>query len=428
MKHAKSTVLMAALLLAGVSSCAAEKAPQPYHLIYLHGRIVQMQQDPRPLHPQFGYYEYEKILDTFRKQGFVVTAGIRPRSASVSESAELVVKQVRGLLDSGVPADHIVVLGASMGAGIALLASARLQNPDLRFCVLGTCLSERVRRLAADQGKGPMGRILAIREASDEVTASCPRWDPERVRSPGLTAREIVLDTGDHHGFLYRPLPSWVAPVSEWVKGTAGEPVGARKRVWDFEDVALGKLPEGWKAEGTNQRGPLATWKVVEDATAPSGKHALALTAVDHPFGGTFNLCWTDRLSFLDGRISVRFKAVKGEEDQGGGVIWRARDKENYYIARFNPLENNFRIYYVRDGARKTLASTRVALPAGKWHSLEITQKGHNFEGYLDGKKLLEGESDRFTTPGGVGLWTKADAVTSFDKFSVSPLGESAAS
>ena len=194
--------------------------------------------------------------------------------------------------------------------------------------------------------------------------------------------------------------------------------------IWDFEDIASGGLPDGWKVEATNQKGPLASWQAVTDATAPSGKQVLALTRIDHPFGGTFNLCWTDEVPFLDGRVSVRFKAVKGEEDQGGGVIWRARDRENYYIARFNPLENNFRIYYVRDGARKTLASTRVSLPAGQWHTLEILQQGNHFEGYLNGEKLLEGSNDLFTAPGGVGLWTKADAVTSFDDFSVSPLGE----
>jgi hypothetical protein len=96
-------------------------------------------------------------------------------------------------------------------------------------------------------------------------------------------------------------------------------------------------------------------------------------------------------------------------------VIWRVQDKENYYIARFNPLENNFRMYYVRDGARKTLADIRVALPEGKWHTMKIVHRGTRMEGYLDGKKLLEATDDLFVRTGGVGLWTKADAVTSFD-------------
>lgn len=193
---------------------------------------------------------------------------------------------------------------------------------------------------------------------------------------------------------------------------------------WNFNDISVGKLPAGWKVEATNQRGPLATWQVIKDTTAPSADRVLAMISPNHTFGGTFNLCWTDTVSFLNGEIEVRFKAVRGEEDQGGGVIWRAQDKENYYIARFNPLENNFRLYYVRDGARKTLADARVALPAGEWHTLKIVQHGDHFEGYLNGKKLLEGTDNLFTKPGGVGVWTKADAVTSFDDFTVRPSSE----
>jgi hypothetical protein len=186
---------------------------------------------------------------------------------------------------------------------------------------------------------------------------------------------------------------------------------------WNYDGST--ELPTGWKVEGTNQRGPLATWQIVSDKTAPSGENTLTLVAPNHDSGGTFNLFWTGDVQFLNGTIEVNFKALKGEEDQGGGVIWRAQDKDNYYIARFNPLEDNFRIYSVHEGNRKTLASAKIAFPAGEWHSLKIVQQGNRFQGYLNGKEILEGESDLFLQSGGVGLWTKADAVTSFDNFSV---------
>ena len=186
-----------------------------------------------------------------------------------------------------------------------------------------------------------------------------------------------------------------------------------------FDNVKTGQLPEGWKIEATNQKGPLATWKVIEDETAPSGNKVLAMTSPNHDFGGTFNLCWTNDIKFLNGEIKVMFKANTGIEDEGGGVIWRAKDKGDYYISRYNPLENNFRIYYVKDEARKILASARVKLPAGKWYELKIVQNGKHITGYLNGKKYLEVDDDTFPESGGVGLWTKADAVTSFDDFVV---------
>ncbi len=185
----------------------ATDAGRPRHLIYLHGRIVQEQRSGRPRHPQFGYYELDKILDAFRDRGFDVSGEIRPKAASVSEAADRVVAQVRRLLESGVPADDVTVVGASMGAAVALRASARLQKPDVRFCVLGGCLSESVRGLLADEGKAPSGHVLSIREATDDSTGACKPWKTDLDSRSLLVAREIVLDTGLGHGFLYRPLP-----------------------------------------------------------------------------------------------------------------------------------------------------------------------------------------------------------------------------
>ncbi|NOZ73834.1 MAG: DUF1080 domain-containing protein [FCB group bacterium] len=192
----------------------------------------------------------------------------------------------------------------------------------------------------------------------------------------------------------------------------------------NFDDLTGGEIPPGWRIEATNQRGPLATWETESDSTAPSPPLVLALKRPNHTFGGTYNLCWTSQIQFLNGVISVFFKANTGVEDRGGGVIWRARDRDNYYIARYNPLESNFRIYYVKEGARRMLASARIVLPAQIWYKMKIIQEGNHIRGFLNGEKLLEVTDDTFPGSGGVGLWTKADAVTSFDNLSIRPLME----
>ena len=69
--------------------------------------------------------------------------------------------------------------------------------------------------------------------------------------------------------------------------------------------------------------------------------------------------------------VSVAFKAVEGKIDQGGGIVWRYQDANNYYIARYNPLEDNYRLYKVIAGKRTQLATRgRAEVPAGKWHTL----------------------------------------------------------
>ncbi len=186
-----------------------------------------------------------------------------------------------------------------------------------------------------------------------------------------------------------------------------------------FEDAASGELPKGWKVEGTQQSGPLATWKVAAEEGAPDGKQALVLTSPNHTNRGTYNLCWTDAVTFQDGEIEVKLKGNTGKIDQGGGPIWRVKDKDNYYICRANPLENNLRLYFVKDGRRQQIATADVDIPTGKWHEVEVEHEGDHIVCSFNGKKLLEADDDTFSAAGGVGLWTKADAATSFDEFEV---------
>jgi len=196
---------IAAAFLALTVAAPARSAEPPRHLIYLHGRIVQERQSARPVNVRFGAYELEKIRSAFRERGFTVHSEIRPRTATVEESADRVAAEVKRLLASGVPVERIAVVGASMGASIAFLAAERLQLPGLRVATLGACLFENA--------KGPVGHLLAIREESDDLIGPCRAWNPAAA-PPGLRARELVLHTGLSHGFLYRPLPEWVEPVA----------------------------------------------------------------------------------------------------------------------------------------------------------------------------------------------------------------------
>jgi pimeloyl-ACP methyl ester carboxylesterase len=221
MRREGTAALLAAALLRTAASAAAGTAAAPGdldkpQLVYLHGRIVGEQQDRRPKHPQFGYYELDQILEAFRQRGFGVTCDMRAKGEALAPAAEHAAEQVRALQAAGVPPGRITVLGASMGAEVALLASAKLHEPELRFAVLGACLSLSVPELWAERGRRPAGHLLAIREKSDETTEPCPAWTDAAGPRGRLEVRELLLDTGLRHGFLFRPLPEWVDPVVEW--------------------------------------------------------------------------------------------------------------------------------------------------------------------------------------------------------------------
>ena len=192
--------------------------------------------------------------------------------------------------------------------------------------------------------------------------------------------------------------------------------------VWsaEFDGDKPARVPDGWRVRQTHPTKELATWQIVSDASAPSKPNVLALTKTVNA-NGTFNLAIAEKTSYTDLDLTVAVKAVSGREDQGGGPIWRCKDENNYYVCRFNPLEGNYRLYKVVNGKRKQLDSASVNTEPGRWYTVRVTMVGDRITCYLDGKKMLAATDDTFKEAGMIGLWTKADAASSFDKLRAKP-------
>jgi hypothetical protein len=184
-----------------------------------------------------------------------------------------------------------------------------------------------------------------------------------------------------------------------------------------FESDQTGVTPEGWTATLTGSGNP--KWTVENDATAPS-----KLKVVKQSGRATYPLLLKNDTNIKDGFIEIKFKAIAGSEDRAAGVVWRARDAKNYYVARANALEDNFVLYKTVNGVRSPLDIVRrkggygvsVPVPANIWHGLRIDFKGTRFTASFNGKQMFEVEDSTFTEAGKVGLWTKADSVTLFDE------------
>jgi hypothetical protein len=178
-----------------------------------------------------------------------------------------------------------------------------------------------------------------------------------------------------------------------------------------FDSDSTGTPPAGWTATQTG--GGRAAWAVVSDATAPSHPNVLKQSGTaDYP------VCIKDDTSIRDGAIEVKFKAVSGKDDQAAGLIWRAKDLNNYYVARANALEDNVTIYHTVNGRRTEKKRTAMEVTPSQWHTLRVEFQGNHFTVLLDGKKAIDWDDDTFKDSGKVGVWTKADSVTLFDDFS----------
>ena len=185
-------------------------------------------------------------------------------------------------------------------------------------------------------------------------------------------------------------------------------------QIVDFDSTNAGTLPAGWIAGVTGRGAP--RWIVERDATAPSAPNVLKQSG-----SGTFPWCVLKDASLADGFVEVRFKPVSGKEDQAGGVVWRWKDGDNYYVARANALEDNVSLYYTENGSRKTIKYADAPVAKGKWHTLRAEFRATRIRILLDGKAYIELDDSHIAGAGAVGVWTKADSVTLFDDFAFGP-------
>ena len=184
-----------------------------------------------------------------------------------------------------------------------------------------------------------------------------------------------------------------------------------------FEGNQIGAAPQGWTPTLTGSGEP--KWTIESDRTAPS-----KLTVLRQSGRATYPLILKDDTNLKDGFVEMKFKAIAGSEDRAAGIVWRAKDANNYYVVRANALEDNVVLYKTLNGVRSSLDivgrkggyGVNVAVPSGTWHTLRIDFNGSRFGVTFNGKQLFEAEDSTFSEAGKVGLWTKADSVTLFDE------------
>jgi hypothetical protein len=177
-------------------------------------------------------------------------------------------------------------------------------------------------------------------------------------------------------------------------------------------------LPKGWQT-GITGAGT-AKWEVVRDEDSASGPNVLKQS-------GEATYCWAAKTdaAIKDGFAEVKFKPLSGKEDQAGGLVFRFKDANNYYVVRGNALEGNVVLYKTVDGKRSSLQvkgrmfgyGLDAKVAKNKWNTLRVDFSGALFTVWLNGSKLFDVEDQTMNDGGGVGVWTKADSVTLFDDF-----------
>lgn len=360
------------------------------------------------------------LAQTATNQAFPVTLWKSRRFADVDVTVRF--KPISGQID----ASGGIVFRARDGSNYYIVRANSLED-NFR---LYTVVDGRRRQIAGTQIKEPeLGawhtlRVVAVGEhIQAHLNGRLLIDHNDATFSEGWvglwTKADAVTEFDD---LAVRGIPSGAAPAKSAEPSPSASPSGSAtpsasphvsgRTPWTFEDSEVGKAPSGWST-------PVGTWQVETVANAPSGSRVLAQVAASA--SPVFNVALIDESEHADVDIRVRLRARKGRIDQGGGVVWRATDASNYYIARYNPLEDNYRVYFVKDGRRRQLASADVKLDHKAWHLLRVKMVGDHIECFLNDDKHLDVRDGTFTSSGKIGLWTKADAETEFDDVSFSP-------
>jgi len=187
----------------------------------------------------------------------------------------------------------------------------------------------------------------------------------------------------------------------------ADPPKAGQINNWNFDKDKAGTIPAGSLVFSGN-------WAVRAEADVPSSPNALCQTGkADYPAVSVGNAVYTDV------SVTTLFKSISGNIDRAAGIIFRIKDKNNYYILRANALEDNVNIYKYVGGLRREIQGGTVKVPSNQWQELRVEIKGNHIIGFLNAKKVVESTDDTFKS-GRIGLWTKEDSVTCFDNVQVS--------
>jgi hypothetical protein len=214
-------------------------------------------------------------------------------------------------------------------------------------------------------------------------------------------------------------LYAWMASLALFVPGG---------QVISFDSSQIGRLPAGWTVAGPHQGGP-PRWEIVKDVTAPAQACVFAQMSSD-PASGRYPLAIFNGVSLRDGDISVRVKPVGGREDQAGGLVWRYRDENNYYLVRADAFLKTVAVFKVLNGRYIALTpygsivpaeGVHHDIPSRAWSILKVSVHGTQFDVYVNHRRILRVDDGTFSRAGKVGLWTRADSVVYFDDLRVSP-------
>lgn len=205
-------------LFVGLMSCSKSKITQESeednYVFFLHNKYLETHNDGDYDTVYKTNIEYAKIIDSFRKDSFVVISEKRAPNTNGIEYAKKIVNQIDSLLQKGVKPNHITVIGTSKGGYIAQYVSTFKKNSNLNYVFIGSFQESDLKDMPDINFSG---NILTIYEKSDKYGVSAIKRKENSLLKINHF-KEIELNTGLKHGFLYKAMDEWIVPSKKWAR------------------------------------------------------------------------------------------------------------------------------------------------------------------------------------------------------------------
>lgn len=206
-------VKLLGILLCAIFFACGEKDENRY-VFFFHNRFLE-EHGLDEVHPEFGKTEYKKILAAFENSGLKVISEKRNGNVNARQYAQGIVRQIDSLIAIGVESEKITIVGTSKGGYIAQYVSTLANNPKLNFVFVASFRNSDLQTIPEINY---CGNILTIYEKTDPYGTSAIRRK-ENSTCEIRHFKEIELNTGLGHGFLFKPLREWMEPTIKWSMG-----------------------------------------------------------------------------------------------------------------------------------------------------------------------------------------------------------------
>ena len=186
--------------------------PSYKHVFFLHNRFLETHSIDES-HEEYGKVEYHEIQKTFKDQGFNLYSEQRDGNVNAMTYARIIKSQIDSLLLKKVKPSNITVIGTSKGGYIAQYVSTLCANPKLNFVFIACYQDADIENIPELSWHG---NVLNIYDRTDIFGESATK------RIDNLTGqigdfKELELNTGLNHGFLFKNSDDWTRPCIDWI-------------------------------------------------------------------------------------------------------------------------------------------------------------------------------------------------------------------